>query len=138
MQFCTCTKHLIFPTCSHCNECTPNMRWNAKTHKVGSQYNAGASIVSQVSGWRWSWLMFKLEHYLASVSQRSTNHVVQKTSRIESWWKNTFSRNAHTVLPASYCEPSFRCTYKSPQAIGNRHIKYKNNKLYYMYMYMLS
>ena len=63
---------------------------------VHNNYDAGASVASQASGWRWNGLNFYsvFQHCITSVSQRSTNQIVEKLDIRNRIWlvKNIFPR----------------------------------------------
>ena len=63
---------------------------------VHNNYDAGASVASQASGWRWNGLNFYsvFQHCITSVSQRSTKQIVEKLDIRNRIWlvKNIFPR----------------------------------------------
>ena len=66
------------------------------TVKVGSQYDAGASIALQASEWHWSWLKFNSTLF-ANISHQSTNQIVYKFDIANRIWlvDKYLSHNVH-------------------------------------------
>ena len=85
--------------------------------KLGSQYDARASVASQASGWRWNRLDFYsnvASQALASVQPISLLKNITSGMQFD-WWKKDFSVTLTTLVtlaaPVSYCEPGFTTHY---------------------------
>ena len=82
-------------------------------YKLGPQYDAGASVVSWMSGWRCNRLDFYssvASPVLASVQPIRLLKCLTSGKELD-WWKNAFPVMLTTLVtlavPASHCEPGF-------------------------------